>query len=238
MDFTAKKDTPRKRLFILRKYLRLTQDEVSKKCKIPKRSYQRIEYGEMDLTAELIISISKSLGVDSSYFFLPKDVIYSGDSGFNISQRVTEEILSKLLDLTQRTKNLTTNLKSVPASTSNFKNTIFNKALQKEMRVQQSVFLNSQLVDNIQNACLNTYYIAKPQLNLFLLEANLKLDISNSNMKTLCIVRASNNNLDRVEVIALHLRTNYPEGSFSLKDLASKLSNEIGVKVHILLPIL
>ncbi|OUR94214.1 hypothetical protein A9Q84_18095 [Halobacteriovorax marinus] len=61
--------SPRKKLYDLRIEKKLSQDEMAEILNLSYRTYQRIEYGQSPLTAELIITIAKTFKFSPHYFF-------------------------------------------------------------------------------------------------------------------------------------------------------------------------
>jgi len=66
---TPNPKTPIERLKEIRLKHNLSQEEMAEMISMAQRSYQRVEYGEKPITADMIIKICKKLEIDPSQFF-------------------------------------------------------------------------------------------------------------------------------------------------------------------------
>lgn len=66
---TLNAKTPIERLKEIRSEHNLSQEEMAEIIEMAQRTYQRVEYGEKPITAEMIIKICKNLEIDPSQFF-------------------------------------------------------------------------------------------------------------------------------------------------------------------------
>lgn len=224
-------NTPRKRLFILRKVFSYTQKEMASVCQMPTRSYQRLEYGEMVMSAETIYKFSQIFKIKPSYFF-----VGSKESDIKVSSTNSLDGSSHdILDSLKITDMLSDNLNKVPSSTSNYTTTHLNKKLQKYLSVSTDSYKHRQEFQNLETACLNFYQLARVRNVLFISDTKLYLG-GNQARRTLCISRVQNPNLDHLSFASVHHDISEVDGdyTFNISKLGANIQTETGMKVMVL----
>jgi transcriptional regulator with XRE-family HTH domain len=224
-------NTPRKRLFILRKVFSYTQKEMAKVCEMPTRSYQRLEYGEMGLSAETIYRFSKIFEITPSYFFIGAKL----EEAIETENNVLDASSHDFIDILKITENLTENLSKVPSSVSNYTTTQLNKKLQKYLNITLDTYKHKQSIKNLEAACLNFYQLARIRDVMFLSDVQINIE-GNTGKRTLAISRVKNPNLDHLSLVSIHHDiSEFPRDyNFDTQKLASIIEKETGVRVIVL----
>ncbi|GAB6392935.1 MAG: helix-turn-helix transcriptional regulator [Treponematales bacterium] len=91
----AVKEVFGKNLRYYRKLKRLSQEELSEKVDITAKHLSAIETGSSFVSAELLESLMRTLGVSASAFFYCSDEKYGGDTVFTLVDTVVTEELAK-----------------------------------------------------------------------------------------------------------------------------------------------
>lgn len=231
------KSSPRRRLVFLRKVLGLTQKDFSARAGIPLRSYQKIEYGEMDLNTDLIFKISDEFPISPSFFFKiyePAKSISAKDH--LITDEIELKIMHELRGIVEVHKNQIPT-KSLLTSENSLKSITLNKNLQSTLEANKSKYISS--TTSINKESLSLWFCHILNNNEVYSMGIVDHKFNGTGHKTISINYLAKKNFDTPEVRSHHVDiSQFPEPSESdMKSLCASLSKQISSDVLLLPPL-
>jgi len=225
-------NTPRKRLVYLRRVLGLTQKEFSNKTKIPHRSLQKLEYGEMILNIETMFQIASKLNIPPSYFLIELDKCHNYNL---INEFIDIDLHNELIQSLKVLLNsiqLNKTARSLLVSENHLKKTELNKTFQKQLSLSSSKYSFGFNVKQFDLLALGFEYIirSKSRYHLGIITHNF----DNLKTRTICIIRVKSSDKEKPITLAYHLDISQipPEKFINTAYIANKLSNYIGEKIE------
>ena len=230
-------NTPRRRLFLLRKILNETQRDMACRCNIPLRSYQRLEYGEMVFTVDIIFAISRAINISPS-FFLIKNFQYTPILNQEYCIDTTEKVVAELKEYLRITSWLSRSFDKVPSVESNLKRSHFNKRFLKEKKGYSEFLFHSKQKWDIEIASLNFEKITMASKgDMFLTLTSFEKNGVDVDSVYLSIV--IDNRADYLKIHSVHSDLSKLDGlsNLNLQKLYDDLSNHLPCRLFLQFPL-
>jgi transcriptional regulator with XRE-family HTH domain len=232
------KSSPRRRLVFLRKVLGLTQKEFSARAGIPLRSYQKIEYGEMDLNTDLIFKISDQFPIRPSFFFKVYEPIEKGPlKNEFLADGIEHKIIHELRGIIEGHKSQLTP-RSFLTSENSLKAIVLNKNLQSTLDAKKSKYASSNT--GLDKELLSLWFCHilnnTEVYSMGIIEHKFNGTLAH---KTISINYLAKKSFDKPEVRSHHVDiSQFPEPSESdMKTLCASLSKQINSDILLLPPL-
>lgn len=220
MEKTLNGATPRLRLQLIRKINNLTQKKTAELCNISPRSLQRLEYGEMQMTTNIIYALCSVFKVAPTFFFTDYQLEYHTELPHEkiASPKILAES-SNILEAILNTNIITKSTTEFPIIRTNPNKTKIPKALAMKCEFLNKSIDHIKNIKDIEQFCLNIHCMLENKNLIFC----TPVSTNKSNLHNHFIIsKVHSCKFEQFEISSLLLKT-----TLDLKELNFHINNRL-----------